>query len=194
MSSRAAILERIKSNKPKLVNLPDLSVFQHNISEEDLVKDFTKTATGNISTVVNIINSKVSLKEYLKEFIAKNYPNTTTFYDVFNLKENAEEIDFSNKPVDLFIAEAELGVAENGCLWLDEKLLKQRISAFACQHTLLVINHKNIVPTMHQAYSRLKINSTGYSVFIAGPSKTADIEQSLVIGAQGAVSNTIILI
>ncbi|MGB5382965.1 MAG: LUD domain-containing protein, partial [Lutimonas sp.] len=31
-------------------------------------------------------------------------------------------------------------------------------------------------------------------VFISGPSKTADIEQSLVIGAQGALSLTVFII
>lgn len=42
---------------------------------------------------------------------------------------------------------------------------------------------KDIVPTMHQAYDS-----------IAGPSKTADIEQSLVIGAHGARSATIYVV
>lgn len=192
--SRSAILEGIKINKPAEVSLPDLGPFQHNVSEEELIQDFIKISTGNMSTVVNIMDSEVPLKTYLEEFTTKNYPGNKAIYNTFDLHGKIEDTDFTKVPVDLFIAEAELGVAENGCLWLDEKILKQRISAFACQHTLLVIDHKNIVPTMHQAYSKLKINSTGYGVFIAGPSKTADIEQSLVIGAQGAVSNTIILI
>ena len=140
------------------------------------------------------MNIEIQLGTYLKEFITKNYPSATIFYDALNPKENLDGIDFNSEPVDLFIAESKLGVAENGCLWFDENILKQRISSFACQHTLLIIDHKNLVPTMHQAYQKLKIEETGYGVFIAGPSKTADIEQSLVIGAQGSISNTIILI
>jgi len=191
---KSAIIGRIRENKPELIPLPDLSVFHHNISEADLIADFIRISTESMSNVVNIINSEIQLDTYLKEFIAKNYPTATVFYDTLNPEENLDGIDFNGKPVDLFIAESKLGVAENGCLWLDERILKQRISAFACQHTLLIIDHKSLVPTMHQAYQKLKIEETGYGVFISGPSKTADIEQSLVIGAQGAISNTIILI
>jgi L-lactate dehydrogenase complex protein LldG len=32
-----------------------------------------------------------------------------------------------------------------------------------------------------------------FGLFLSGPSKTADIEQALVIGAQGAVSTTVVL-
>jgi L-lactate dehydrogenase complex protein LldG len=41
----------------------------------------------------------------------------------------------------------------------------------------------DIVPTMHEAYRQINIAEEGWGAFIAGPSKTADIEQSLVIGA-----------
>ena len=46
---------------------------------------------------------------------------------------------------------------------------------------------------MHQAYDKLSNLDSDFGVFIAGPSKTADIEQSLVIGAHGALSLTIFL-
>lgn len=192
--SKSAILERIKKNKPELVPLPDLSVFQHDVPREDLIKDFIRVSTGNMSNVVSVVNSKVPLQTFLKEFIAENYPLATAFYDTLKPEGSHQEINFMQTPIDLFIAEATLGVAENGGLWFDDSTLKQRISTFACEHTLLIIDHRNIVPTMHQAYQKIKIAETGYGVFIAGPSKTADIEQSLVVGAQGAVSNTVIII
>lgn len=192
--SKAEILEAIKRNKPGSLPLPDLSVFQHEVPAKTLIADFINTSTGNMSNVIDLTASEVDLSVFLKEFIVENFPKATKFYDTRSSgKGTPENVDFQEN-IDLFIAEPKLGVAENGCLWLDEGILKQRISAFACQHTLMILDHRNIVPTMHQAYKILNINETGYGVFIAGPSKTADIEQSLVIGAQGAVSNTVILI
>lgn len=46
---------------------------------------------------------------------------------------------------------------------------------------------------MHQAYKKLSSNAIDFGVFISGPSKTADIEQSLVIGAHGALSLSVFL-
>jgi L-lactate dehydrogenase complex protein LldG len=46
---------------------------------------------------------------------------------------------------------------------------------------------------MHQAYERIGNQEYGFGTFIAGPSKTADIEQSLVLGAHGARGLTVFL-
>jgi L-lactate dehydrogenase complex protein LldG len=93
--------------------------------------------------------------------------------------------------VEVLEIDGEFGVAENGAIWLTEEAMPHRVAPFICQH--LVINVKKIVPNMHAAYEELgKVNS-GFGLFLAGPSKTADIEQSLVIGAHGARSLTIVI-
>ncbi len=48
---------------------------------------------------------------------------------------------------------------------------------------VIVINENEIVNNMHEAYEKLSFEKAGFGVFILGSSKTADIEQSLVIGA-----------
>jgi L-lactate dehydrogenase complex protein LldG len=51
-----------------------------------------------------------------------------------------------------------------------------------------------IVSTMHEAYAKIADEAYGFGGFIGGPSKTADIEQALVLGAHGPLSMTVYLI
>ncbi len=93
--------------------------------------------------------------------------------------------------IEVLEIDGEFGVAENGAIWLAEEAMPHRVAPFICQH--LVINVSEIVPTMHAAYERLGGVNSGFGLFLAGPSKTADIEQSLVIGAHGARSLTVVI-
>jgi len=95
--------------------------------------------------------------------------------------------------VDAVLLRGAFGVAENGAIWLQTACPGLRAAIVATQHLLLVVDRTTIVATMHQAYARIDIGATSYGVFHAGPSKTADIEQSLVIGAHGPLSLTVLL-
>ena len=96
--------------------------------------------------------------------------------------------------IDLTILKGEFGVAENAAIWLPEPNMMNRSLPFITQHLVLVINRDALVPNMHVAYQQVDRKSLTYGVFVAGPSKTADIEQSLVIGAHGARSLTVMLV
>jgi L-lactate dehydrogenase complex protein LldG len=97
--------------------------------------------------------------------------------------------------VDVAVVPGEFGVAENGAVWLTDAVLKERRAVlFVTQHLVLVLSARELVHTMHDAYARLRLGTPGFGLFIAGPSKTADIEQALVIGAHGARSATIVLV
>ena len=47
---------------------------------------------------------------------------------------------------------------------------------------------------MEEAYKKIDPKTLKYALFISGPSKTADIEQTLVIGAHGAKTTTVFLV
>jgi L-lactate dehydrogenase complex protein LldG len=96
--------------------------------------------------------------------------------------------------IDLLICEGAFGVAENGAVWLPESSVRHRAAPFLAQHLLVMLERHRIVRDMHEACARIPIGGGGFGVFVAGPSKTADIEQALVIGAHGPRSLTILLV
>ncbi len=97
--------------------------------------------------------------------------------------------------VDLAILPGEFGVAENGAVWVPGSSLgPQRAIFVIAEHLVLVVPASQIVHTMQHAYHRIRFERPGFGLFISGPSKTADIEQSLVIGAHGARSCTLFLV
>lgn len=97
--------------------------------------------------------------------------------------------------VDLAILAAEFGVAENGAVWVPGSSLGPHRAIFVItEHLVLVLPASQIVHTMQHAYDRIRFERPGFGLFISGPSKTADIEQSLVIGAHGPRSCTLFLV
>lgn len=85
-------------------------------------------------------------------------------------------------------------VAENGAVWVSADAFRPRATFVVAEHLALVVGARDVVHDMHEAYRRISFPRAGFGTFIAGPSKTADIEQALVIGAHGARSCTVFLV
>jgi L-lactate dehydrogenase complex protein LldG len=85
-------------------------------------------------------------------------------------------------------------VAENGAVWVSGDAFRPRAAFVVAEHLALVVSAADVVHDMHEGYRRISFRGTGFGTFISGPSKTADIEQALVIGAHGARSCTVFLV
>jgi len=84
-----------------------------------------------------------------------------------------------------------VAVAENGAVYVDADDLPARNALVLAEHVVVVVPYAAIVPTMHEAV-RLMPEESRCGWFLSGPSKTADIEQSLVVGAQGSRTHHVI--
>jgi len=87
--------------------------------------------------------------------------------------------------LDLCVLRAEFAVVENGAAWHVPSSPRERSAALLAEHLVVVVEALELVPTLHQAYERIDLAQTTFGWFLCGPSKTADIEQSLVLGAHG---------
>lgn len=96
-----------------------------------------------------------------------------------------EDIPSECSAPDNTIVQGVFGVAENGCVWIPQTM-DDRSVLFTPERLIIIIDRNDIISNMHEAYSRISGTDYDYGCFISGPSKTADIAQALVMGAQAA--------
>lgn len=194
MNSREKILAAIAKNKPSLQPIPDVVVdviYDYCV----LVPQFLNILQINGATAIWAQNIQ-AIKDDLQNNIARGQYTVNT---IETLGVVSKEVDIASNPaflerVEIAYISGTLGVAENGAIWLEESRMRNRLLPFICQHLVIVLDATRIVADMHEAYKHITLGKEGYGVFVAGPSKTADIEQSLVVGAHGARSLKVYLL
>lgn len=194
MSSREKILQAISRNKP--VATPAPVVTSHSTATpEQLIAKFIATLESIGGSVLRT-NDPEMIKTHVQQVKTEGHYVVNTIAALGETGEMITSLDpaTSLEHIHMACIEGLLGVAENGAIWVEESKMHNRLLPFICQHLVLTLDAKKIVADMHQAYDQLTVNREGYGVFIAGPSKTADIEQSLVIGAHGARSMLVFLV
>ncbi len=191
MSNKKDILENIRRHINTQYEMPDIDI--QGIQYADKTAQFIETSKSVGGDAI-IHDGKDDINELIRalypeaKIIASNLP------DISLTTINPDDVQSPHdlNGIDLAIIEGELGVAENGCVWIPQNV-KEKVIYFIAEYLIIILDRNNIVNNMHEAYNQLKFNDYGFGVFISGPSKTADIEQALVVGAHGAKGVTVIL-
>ena len=195
MNSRDAILASLRRNAPPLLPLPEPPAA---ITYADPEKQFAEIFTSvggkflRVASLAQVNSELTKLDSYAQaRKIASLVPGVGKV--TFDL--SAINYPHELEGIDVAIIPGEFAVAENGAVWIPGSALGPHRAIFVVtQHLVLVVTAGQIVNNMHEAYQRIRLERPGFGTFISGPSKTADIEQALVIGAHGARSCTLFLV
>jgi len=186
-SSRGQILFNIRLFLPEeKVDHPQVPVFPR--LNSPLRSDFEQRLreAGGASQVVSNDGDALSMLRALHpdaKVICSAVPEITGTRNIHDVQDPHELAD-----VDVGVFRAQFGVAESGAVWITQEDLVVNALAFLSQHLVLLLDPEQIVLDMHEAYRRVQLNNTAFGCFMMGPSATADVEATLIHGAQGARS------
>lgn len=193
MNPREKVLAAISKNQPGARSLPSLATLNP-IQYDDKQARFTATVEG-IGAKVIAISSLDEITRYIPQYYTEGSRYFTTIADLEGFERPVEnQLAHSLETIEVAVIPGVFAVAENGAIWVTQKEVGTRVLPFICQHLAIVLPAGQIVDNMHQAYERIGTDQYEFGVFIAGPSKTADIEQSLVLGAHGPRSLVVFLV
>lgn len=195
MQSRKSILAALRYHQQAdSTSLPPIEPFRS--GECELVDTFSRSVVGVGGRVI-VLETIDKVEHAIRDYLVQTGRIVTTIPALHKIGELVTET--VSKPreyadVTLSVLPAHFAVAENGAVWLSEQMMGHRVLPFICQHLAIVLRSQCIVASMHDAYKQLGTAEYGFGIFISGPSKTADIEQFLIMGAHGPKTITIFLV
>lgn len=193
MSSKEDILKKFRANVHEKFDMPSLDDIKATTYPDPLVQfiRMSESVGGQVLEVAEGRDINVLIRDLFPDAkeIASNLPEITIATRNPDTVGRARDLNGT----DVGIIRGKFGVAENGCIWVPQET-KEKAVCFISENLVILLPKNQIVNNMHEAYKRIEFNDYGYGTFISGPSKTADIAQVLVMGAQAARSVTILLL
>jgi L-lactate dehydrogenase complex protein LldG len=195
VSSRDAILAALRRNAPPVSPLPEApTAITYPNPERQFAEAFSSVG-GKFVRVTSLAEVNTQLGKLESYTQARKIASLIPEVGRANVALTALKDPHELEGLDIAIIAGEFGVAENAAVWVPGSTLGPHRAIFVVtQHLVLVVPAGQIVHNMQQAYDRIRFERPGFGLFISGPSKTADIEQALVIGAHGARSCTLFLV
>lgn len=187
------LFEKLRQNTREQYDMPDMNI--PGITYPDVYRQFVQATEAAGARIVEARKT-----DDLNQVIRNLYPDAHRFATnvpfISIAQKNPDTVASAGElnGTDVGIVQGSFGVAENGCVWIPQTM-KEKAVCFISEYLVIVLDRQNMVNNMHEAYARISMDPQyNFGIFISGPSKTADIEQALVMGAQAARGVTVLVL
>jgi len=189
--SRNTILDSVRANQPAAQSMPTIPHF-HTNNPTDLVATFCESIARMAGVVVT------DHVPDLDSFLRTKFPNAKVICSAIpeygGTTQPASLNHWSEaSTIDVCILRSPMGVAETGSILLSDIELQVNTIAFLAHDLVVLLDPKQIVANIHDAYQHTYFNLRPYSVLMTGPSGSGDIGGVVVHPAQAAKTLTVLL-
>jgi L-lactate dehydrogenase complex protein LldG len=189
--SRNAILDSVRANQPAARSMPIIPHF-HTNQPADLVATFSQSIARMAGVVVT------DHVPDLDSFLRTRFPDAKVICSaipeyVGTIKPASLNHWSEASTIDVCILRSPMGVAETGSLLLSDIELQVNTIAFLAHDLVVLLDPKQIVENIHDAYQHPYFKLRPYSVLMTGPSGSGDIGGMVVHPAQAAKTLTVLL-
>ncbi|MBV8176871.1 MAG: LUD domain-containing protein [Verrucomicrobia bacterium] len=190
MDTREQILGNVRKNHPANRELPAIPAFHR--EPESLVSVFERSLKYMAGVFVG------SPPPDFSAYVHKAFPQAKNICSaVPEYSGNKTPEDYRNwadaTDIDVTIVRSPLGVAETGSVLLTESELRVNTIGFLAHDIVILLDPKNIIENIHDAYQHPAFRESKYAVLMTGPSGSADIGGKTVHPAQGVMTLTVIM-
>lgn len=198
MSSRDILISRIRHHSTEKTELP--TILTNEKSDAEAITNFVERFILNGGEVVRF-ESEVALSEWIRSYAAQWNITSFILSDELKLDLGATPVMFNSSVEERSVLEqrdsvlgidrALFGVAQSGAVCIAESG-SVRWSSMIPAHHVVILSEEDIVADLVSCM--ISLPSDEAITVIAGPSKTADIEKTLITGVHGPGQITVALL
>jgi L-lactate dehydrogenase complex protein LldG len=188
--SRSTILDAVRANQPASQPMPAVPHFRAN-RPVDLAAAFCESIARMAGVVVTDHVPDLDL------FLRAKFPDAKVICSTIpKYAGTMKPASLNHWPeastIDLCVVRSPMAVAETGSILLSDFELQVNTIAFLAHDLVVLLDPKQIVANIHDAYDHPHFKQRQYSVLMTGPSGSGDISGIVVHPAQGVKTLTIL--
>src|ERR1700733_1117878 len=189
--SRNTILGAVRASQPAAQPMPTIPHF-HTNKPADLAAAFCASIARMAGVVVT--EDVPDLDSFLRAKFPDARVICSAIPEYTGTIKPASFNDWSEaSTIDVCILRSPMGAAETGSILLSDIELQVNTIAFLAHDLVVMLDPKQIVSNIHDAYQHTYFNLRPYSVLMTGPSGSGDIGGIVVHPAQGVRTLTVLL-